>query len=90
MIVDLTEDQARRALLKWRIAPPGVLPAWIAEMDYALAPPVHDALREAIEVGVTGYRTSTTTTRSVAPTPASPSASSATQSTRRTWSRPST
>lgn len=54
-ILDLTEEQARVALLKWRAADPDVLPAWIAEMDYALAPCVHDALRQAIEDQVTGY-----------------------------------
>ena len=54
-IHDLTDDQARRALLKWGAAEPDVLPAWVAEMDYALAPCVHDALREAVEDQVTGY-----------------------------------
>lgn len=55
MIRDLTDDQARRALLKWSVAEPDVLPAWVAEMDYGLAPCVHDALREAIEQEATGY-----------------------------------
>lgn len=54
-IRDLTDDEARRALLKWGAAEPDVLPAWVAEMDYALAPPVHDALRQAVEDQVTGY-----------------------------------
>lgn len=57
-IVDLTEDEARRALvLKWGTMPPGVLPAWVAEMDYALDPVVHDAVRRALDDGVTGYPT---------------------------------
>jgi cystathionine beta-lyase len=55
MIVDLPEDRARRTLLKWRVAPADVLPAWVAEMDYALAPPVQDALRRAVDDGLTGY-----------------------------------
>ena len=56
MIVDLTDEQARRTLpLKWGQAPPGVLPAWVAEMDYALAPPVHEAVTRAVADGVTGY-----------------------------------
>ncbi len=56
MIRDLTDEEARRALvLKWGTVEPGVLPAWVAEMDYALAPVVRDALLEAIDVGVTGY-----------------------------------
>ncbi len=55
MIVDLTDEQARRTLpLKWGQAPPGVLPAWVAEMDYALAPPVHEAVTRAVADGVTG------------------------------------
>lgn len=32
-----------------------VLPAWVAEMDYALAPPVTEALHAAVEAGMTGY-----------------------------------
>ncbi len=56
MIRDLTDAEARRALvLKWGTADADVIPAWVAEMDYALAPPVSAALREAIEAGITGY-----------------------------------
>ncbi|MEZ5093357.1 MalY/PatB family protein [Nocardioides sp.] len=55
LIRDLTDEEARRALAKWGMAEPDVLPAWVAEMDYALAPVVHDALREAVDAGVTGY-----------------------------------
>ena len=55
LIRDLTEEEARRALAKWGMAEPDVLPAWVAEMDYALAPVVHEALREAVDAGVTGY-----------------------------------
>ena len=41
MIVDLTDEEARAALpLKWGAVEPGVVPAWVAEMDYALAPRV--------------------------------------------------
>src|SRR3990170_4568256 len=56
MIRDLTDDEARRALvLKWGSVEPEVLPAWVAEMDYALAPPVAEALQRAVAAGVTGY-----------------------------------
>lgn len=56
MIKDLTDDEARRAIvLKWGTVEPDVLPAWVAEMDYALAPPVRDALLDAVNTGVTGY-----------------------------------
>ncbi|WP_309647808.1 aminotransferase class I/II-fold pyridoxal phosphate-dependent enzyme [Nocardioides sp.] len=56
MIRDLTDDEARRGLvLKWGTVDPDVIPAWVAEMDYALAPPVMAALQEAVAAGVTGY-----------------------------------
>ncbi|MGI8522934.1 MAG: MalY/PatB family protein [Nocardioides sp.] len=55
-LVDLTDDQARRALiLKWGTVPADVLPAWVAEMDYALDPVVQEAVQEAVRDGVTGY-----------------------------------
>ncbi len=58
MIKDLTDDEARRAIvLKWGTVDPDVLPAWVAEMDYALAPPVREALLDAVNTGVTGYPT---------------------------------
>lgn len=56
MIRDLTDEEARRALvLKWGEVEPGVIPAWVAEMDYAPAPPITEALLEAVEIGVLGY-----------------------------------
>lgn len=59
-ILDLTDDELRRALiLKWGTVEPDVLPAWVAEMDYAPAPPVADALRRAVEEGTLGYPTFT-------------------------------
>lgn len=56
MIRDLTDEEARRALVsKWGSVDPDVLPAWVAEMDYALAPPVAEALHRAVADGATGY-----------------------------------
>ena len=56
MIRDFTDEEARRALvLKWGAVDADVLPAWVAEMDYALAPPVAEALHRAVADGVTGY-----------------------------------
>lgn len=56
MIRDLTDAEARTALpVKWGTVPADVLPAWIAEMDYAIAEPIREALVEAVQVGVTGY-----------------------------------
>jgi cystathionine beta-lyase len=55
-VVDLTDEEARRALvLKWGTVPDDVIPAWVAEMDYALDPVVHEALVRAVQDGVTGY-----------------------------------
>jgi cystathionine beta-lyase len=41
--------------MKWTRYPADVLPAWVAEMDFDLAGPVKDAVREAIELGDCGY-----------------------------------
>jgi cystathionine beta-lyase len=55
-VVDLTDAEARRALvLKWGTVPDDVLPAWVAEMDYALDPVVQEALLRAVRDGMTGY-----------------------------------
>lgn len=56
MIRDLTDDELRLASpLKWGMTPEGVIPAWVAEMDYAVAEPVVAAVREAVERGAMGY-----------------------------------
>ena len=55
-VVDLTDEEARRALvLKWGTVPADVIPAWVAEMDYALDPVVQEALLRAVRDGVVGY-----------------------------------
>lgn len=55
-VVDLTDEQARRALpLKWGTVAPGVIPAWVAEMDYAVDPVVLGAVHQALADGITGY-----------------------------------
>ncbi|WP_029113643.1 MalY/PatB family protein [Mycobacterium sp. URHB0044] len=52
----LSLEQLRtRTSMKWRTHPADVLPLWVAEMDVQLAPPVADALRDAIDRGDTGY-----------------------------------
>lgn len=56
MIEDLTEQQLRaRRSVKWDAAEPDVLPAWVAETDYGLCPPVEQALLRAVRDGVRGY-----------------------------------
>ena len=55
-IRDLTDDQARAALpLKWGAVPPGVIPAWVAEMDFRPAEPIEEALVAAVRRGTAGY-----------------------------------
>ena len=46
--------RARRTM-KWSRYPPDVLPAWVAEMDFPLAPVVLDALRGVIDAHDLGY-----------------------------------
>ena len=45
----------RRRSAKWARFPADVLPAWVAEMDFPLAPVIKTALREALEIDDTGY-----------------------------------
>jgi cysteine-S-conjugate beta-lyase len=45
----------RRRSWKWSGYPPDVLPAWVAEMDFDLAEPIKDAVREAIAASDCGY-----------------------------------
>lgn len=53
---DLSLERLRqRRSVKWRTYPPDVLPAWVAEMDFALAEPVRRALLDAVERDDTGY-----------------------------------
>ena len=44
-----------RRSAKWRYYDPDVLPAFVAEMDFPLAPAVKIALAEAVELDDTGY-----------------------------------
>jgi cysteine-S-conjugate beta-lyase len=45
----------QRRSFKWRTYPADVLPAWVAEMDFALAQPVIDAVTGALALGDAGY-----------------------------------
>lgn len=45
----------RRESLKWTGVEPGVLAAWVAEMDVDVPPPVAAALHAAVDAGATGY-----------------------------------
>lgn len=44
-----------RGGLKWTAVGEGVLAAWVAEMDYGLAPPIADALHDAVDRADTAY-----------------------------------
>ncbi len=56
VIRDFTDDEARAALaLKWGETPEGVLPAWVAEMDYHPAEVITRAVIGAVNRGQLGY-----------------------------------
>jgi cysteine-S-conjugate beta-lyase len=52
--VSLTELRRRRSQ-KWRAFPDDILPAFVAEMDFPLAPPVAAAIVNAVALGDAGY-----------------------------------
>jgi cysteine-S-conjugate beta-lyase len=53
---ELSEGELRgRPGTKWHFYADDVLPAWIAEMDFAVAEPVRLALRRLVDQGVFGY-----------------------------------
>ncbi len=54
------EELRTRTSEKWREYPADVLPLFVAETDFPLAPAVADTLRRAIESGDTGYVASRT------------------------------
>ncbi|MCR2762138.1 aminotransferase class I/II-fold pyridoxal phosphate-dependent enzyme [Microbacterium sp. zg.B48] len=45
----------RRSSTKWRSYPPEVLPLFVAETDFPPAPAITRALRQAVDLGDTGY-----------------------------------
>ena len=52
----LTEDQLRaRKTIKWNFFGADVLPLWVAEMDYATAPPVLEGVKAAVAREEFGY-----------------------------------
>jgi cystathionine beta-lyase len=48
-------DLRRRRGVKWTQYPPDVLPAWIADLDFAPAPPIRRVLDEMVALGDLGY-----------------------------------
>jgi cysteine-S-conjugate beta-lyase len=53
---DLTDEQLRASgLLKWAVDGPGVIPAWVAEMDMPVPDVVRDAVLAHAAQGIFGY-----------------------------------
>jgi cystathionine beta-lyase len=52
-------DRRGSGSAKWTSYPPDVLPMWVADMDFAVAPEIVDALRRRLDHPVFGYATAT-------------------------------
>lgn len=52
---DLPVNRRGTDCAKWDEAPEGVLPLWVADMDFQTAPCIISALRQRVEHGVFGY-----------------------------------
>lgn len=57
MKYDFDSVTPRRGTLsyKWDSAPEGVLPMWVADMDFKTAPAIIEALRKRVDNGIFGY-----------------------------------
>ncbi|MBW8171887.1 aminotransferase class I/II-fold pyridoxal phosphate-dependent enzyme [Ornithinimicrobium sp. Arc0846-15] len=56
MIRDLSDEHLIQAgSMKWALDEPNVIPAWIAEMDFAVAPAVSDVVQSYVAHDVFGY-----------------------------------
>lgn len=45
----------RSSRIKWTLHGPDVLPAWVADMDFPIAPPIHRAICDLVERNDLGY-----------------------------------
>jgi len=52
---DCVIDRRGTSSFKWDNTDPDVLPLWVADMDFAVAPAITDALRKRIEHPIFGY-----------------------------------
>lgn len=52
---DKTIDRRATNSYKWDSAPEGVLPMWVADMDFRTAPAIIDALQRRVAHGIFGY-----------------------------------
>lgn len=55
MDFDKQIDRRGTDAYKWATDDPDVLPLWVADMDFEVAPPIKEALRRRVEHGVFGY-----------------------------------
>lgn len=55
MDFDKIIDRKNTNSYKWDKYPEGVLPLWVADMDFEVAEPIKDALRKIVDHGVIGY-----------------------------------
>ena len=54
--LDVSLDEMRRKRgAKWTTYDPDVIPAWVADMDFPLAPPIRDAIDDVLERQDLGY-----------------------------------
>ncbi len=52
---DKAIDRSTSNSVKWKRYPPGILPMWVADMDFPVAEPIVEALRARLEERVFGY-----------------------------------
>ena len=52
---DKTIDRRATNSYTWDSAPEGVLPMWVADMDFRTAPAIIDALQKRVAHGIFGY-----------------------------------
>ena len=52
---DTVHDRKNTNSLKWGAYPPGVLPLWVADMDFRTAEPILKAMQDCIAHGIFGY-----------------------------------
>lgn len=57
MDFDFSQPTCRRgsSSYKWDSAPEGVIPLWVADMDFTTAPPIRRALEKRVAHGIFGY-----------------------------------
>jgi cystathionine beta-lyase len=53
--LDHVPDRRPTDSIKWNHFDPGVLPMWVADMDFPVAEPILQALRQRVDHGVFGY-----------------------------------